>query len=269
MLKIEGLTKTFGGIKAVAQCSFEVKKGTITALIGPNGAGKTTVFNLITGFYSPNVGHVYFKGEDITSLAPHQVFHRGLFRTFQIVRAHRDMTVLESLLLMPKAQLGENIWNVWLRSSAIENQEKENIHRALEILEFLEMESKQDMLVTNLPGGEKKLLDLGRMMMAEPEIVLLDEPGAGVPPTMQKKVNSYINRLCLDEEITFLVVEHDMNVIMNLCNPIIVMADGRKLSEGTPEQIQSDKQVIKAYLGEETDLNDTKLEVSNNEHAKS
>ena len=230
-------------------CTLEVSHGTITGLIGPNGAGKTTLFNLITGFHKPDSGKVYFKGEDITHLSPHEIFHRNLFRTFQITRELKEMTVLENLLLIPKHQSGEQIWNAWFGRNLIESEENTNRQKALEVLDFLEMRGKRDVLAKNLPGGEKKLLDLGRMMMAEPEMVLLDEPGAGVPPSLQSKVNDHIRQICAEQDITFLVVEHDMNIIMELCNPILVMVDGTKLTEGKPEEIKQNQKVIDAYLG--------------------
>lgn len=254
LLEVQSVSKHFGGIQAVDDCSLSVEQGTITGLIGPNGAGKTTLFNLITGFHSVDEGKILFGGKDITDLPPNEIFHKGLFRTFQVVRGYEDMTVLESLLVIPKNQTGEHFWNLWFRGATIAEQEKKFSRRALEVLEFLEMEDKRTELARNLPGGEKKLLDLGRMMMAHPDIAFLDEPGAGVPPTLQRKVNEHIRKIKSQEDTTFFVVEHDMNVIMNLCDPVIVMVEGSKLTDGTPEEIQSDNEVIKAYLGEEETL---------------
>jgi branched-chain amino acid transport system ATP-binding protein len=250
MLRVQNLSKRFGGVQAIDNCSLEVKRGTITGLIGPNGAGKTTLFNVVTGFYKPNVGRVFFREEEITGLQPFQIFGKGLFRTFQITREYKEMTVLENLLLIPRDQVGEKLWNAWFMSRTIRMQEEEHVRKALDVLEFLEMESKKDMPAKYLPGGEKKLLELGRMMMVDLDMVLLDEPGSGVPPSLQKKVMDYIKRLSQERGLTLLVVEHDMNVIMNLCDPIIVMTDGTKLTEGPPNGIRSDKRVIQAYLGE-------------------
>lgn len=254
LLEVQNVSKQFGGIQAVDDCSLSVEKGTITGLIGPNGAGKTTLFNLITGFHSVDKGNILFSGEDITDLQPNEIFHKGLFRTFQITRGYEEMTVLESLLVMPKNQTGEHFWNIWFRNGRIAEQEKEFTRRALEVLDFLEMEDRKTELVRTLPGGEKKLLDLGRMVMANPDVAFLDEPGAGVPPTLQHKVNEYVRRISEEEDTTFFIVEHDMNVIMNLCDPIIVMVEGSKLTEGTPDEIKSDEEVIEAYLGEEETL---------------
>lgn len=249
MLRVENLSKNFGGIKAVQDCSISVEKGTITGLIGPNGAGKTTLFNLMTGFHEPDSGRVYFKDEDITDLSPHEIFEKNLFRTFQITREIEEMTVLENLMLIPRQQTGETLWNSWFNRSLVSREEDGHKETALEVLEFLEMEDRKYDLAKNLPGGEKKLLDLGRMMMAEPEMVLLDEPGSGVPPSLQNKVNNYVREISDERGITFLVVEHDMNIIMDLCDPIIVLVDGKKLTEGGPEEVRNDEQVIEAYLG--------------------
>lgn len=249
MLRVENLSRSFGGIKAVKNCSISVEQGTITGLIGPNGAGKTTLFNLITGFHQPDSGRVYFKDEDITDLTPHEIFDRNLFRTFQITREIKEMTVLENLMLIPSQQSGENLWDAWFNRNLVSKEENDHEETALEVLEFLEMEDRKYDLAKNLPGGEKKLLDLGRMMMAEPEMVLLDEPGSGVPPSLQNKVNNYVRDISEERGITFLVVEHDMNIIMDLCEPIIVLVDGEKLTEGTPEEVRTDEQVIEAYLG--------------------
>ena len=249
MLRVENLDKSFGGIHAVKNCSLSVEEGTITGLIGPNGAGKTTLFNLITGFHEPDSGRVFFKEEDITDLTPHEIFEKNLFRTFQITREIQEMTVLENLMLIPRNQTGENLWNTWFNRNLIRHQEKDHEDTAMEVLEFLEMEDRKFDLAKNLPGGEKKLLDLGRMMMAEPEMVLLDEPGSGVPPSLQTKVNNHVRDISEEKGITFLVVEHDMNIIMDLCDPIIVLVDGEKLTEGTPEEIRTNERVIEAYLG--------------------
>ncbi len=249
MLRVENLNKNFGGIHAVRNCSISVEEGTITGLIGPNGAGKTTLFNLITGFHEPDSGRVYFKDQDITDLTPHEIFDKNLFRTFQITREIQEMTVLENLMLIPRNQSGEKLWNTWFNRNLIGKQEDDHERTALEVLDFLEMEDRKYDLAKNLPGGEKKLLDLGRMMMAEPEMVLLDEPGSGVPPSLQTKVNNHVRDISEEQGITFLVVEHDMNIIMDLCDPIIVLVDGEKLTKGTPEEVRNNEQVIEAYLG--------------------
>ncbi|RIH83805.1 ABC transporter ATP-binding protein [Calidithermus roseus] len=248
ILEVVDLVKDFGGLRAVDGCRLEVRRGTITGLIGPNGAGKTTLFNLVTGFLRPDAGRVLFQGEDITGLPPHQVFRRGLARTFQIPREHRLMSVLENLMLVPPGQLGERFWNTWFRPGLVRAQEEAIRHRALEVLEFVELAQLQDEYAGNLSGGQRKLLELARVLMADPLLVLLDEPGAGVNPTLMRKLASRIEDL-QGRGITFLIIEHDMDLVMRLCNPVIVMSEGRRLAEGPPEEIRRDPRVLEAYLG--------------------
>jgi ABC-type branched-subunit amino acid transport system ATPase component len=249
VLRVQNVSKHFGGVRAVNDCSLEVRAGSITGLIGPNGAGKTTLFNLITGFHQPDSGRIFLREEEITGMPPHQIFQKRLFRTFQIARDYREMTVLENLLLIPQEQIGERIWNVWFRGKAIRAQEKANVHKALQILEFISLQDKKDWPAEYLSGGEKKLLEIGRMMMVDLGMVLLDEPGAGVPPLMQNRILEHIRRLSREQGLTLFIVEHDMDIIMNICQTIIVMSDGSKLAEGTPEEIRGDERVIEAYLG--------------------
>ncbi|MBN1636098.1 MAG: ABC transporter ATP-binding protein [Deltaproteobacteria bacterium] len=256
MLQVEHLSKSFGGIQAVRDCSFDVYEGSITGLIGPNGAGKTTLFNLITGFLQPDSGRVFYRKKDITGLEPFEIFRQGIFRSFQITREYKEMTVLENLLLIPEKQIGEILWNAWLQRKAIQAQEARNIEKALEILRFLGMESKKDLPAKHLPGGEKKLLEIGRMMMVDLDLILLDEPGAGVPPGLQQKVLNYIKTLAQEHGHTLLMVEHDMDVIMNICDRIIVTCDGTFLTEGTPDEIRSNPAVIEAYLGTPYEANE-------------
>jgi len=249
ILRVENVTKLFGGVCAVRNCTLDVKEGSITGLIGPNGAGKTTLFNIITGFYRPNEGHVFFKNNEITGLTPHEIFSMGVFRTFQIARDYAEMSVLENLLLIPTGQVGEKLWNIWFRRKSIREQEERNIQKALETLRFIELYDKRDEPAKYLSGGEKKLLEIARMMMVDLEMVLLDEPGAGVPPIMQGKIMDYIKYLSRERSITFFIVEHDMDIIMNICERIIVMSEGTKLAEGTPDEIRNNPMVVEAYLG--------------------
>ncbi len=249
MLEVTNLSKSFGGIQAVRECSLEIKQGAITGLIGPNGAGKTTLFNLITGHYKPDAGNIIFQGQEIGGLLPYQVFEKKIYRTFQITREFAQMSVLENLMLMPEDQAGERIWNTWFKSSKIKQQEKQIKEMALEVLRFVELIDLKDEYAGSLSGGQKKLLELARSMMADPILVLLDEPGAGVNPTLMKKLIANIQTLCADKGITFLLIEHDMNLVMNLCDPVIVMSEGRKLAEGTAETIKQDERVLEAYLG--------------------
>jgi branched-chain amino acid transport system ATP-binding protein len=249
MLEAVRVSKSFGGLQAVHECSLRVERGTITGLIGPNGAGKTTLFNLITGFHHPDRGEIRLEGERIDGLPPHQVFQKGLFRTFQITREFSRMTVLENLMLIPPYQCGEKVWNTWIRPFRIRGQEREIKERALEVLEFVELIDLKDEYAGALSGGQKKLLELAKSLMARPKIVLLDEPGAGVNPTLMQKLTERIRDLCEKQGLTFFIIEHDMDLVMNLCNPIIVMNEGKKLMEGPPEAVKSDRRVLEAYLG--------------------
>ena len=249
MLEVKDVKKHFGGLKAVDGCTLSVAEGTITGLIGPNGAGKTTLFNVITGHLKPDKGEITFLGERIDGLAPHQVFERKIYRTFQITREFCQMTVLENLMIMPFRQLGEKIWNTWFRSSAVMKQELEIKEKALDILEFVELIKLKDEYAGSLSGGQKKLLEIARSLMADPKLVLLDEPGAGINKTLMKKLVSKIKLLQEERHITFLLIEHDMDLVMSLCNPVIVMSEGKKLAEGQPEDIKKDPRVLEAYLG--------------------
>lgn len=249
MLEVENLVKHFGGIKAVNNCSLEVEAKTITGLIGPNGAGKTTLFNLITGFFRPDDGTITFDDERIDGLSPHKIFHKDLYRTFQISRELQMMTVLENLMLIPASQSGERVWNPWFRPSLVKREEKEIQNHAMEVLEFIELDHLKDDYAKNLSGGQKKLLEMARTMMAEPKMVLLDEPGAGINPTLMKKLTDDIKKLKEKMDTTFFLIEHDMDLVMDLCNPIIVMAAGQKLAEGAPEEVRDNPEVINAYLG--------------------
>jgi branched-chain amino acid transport system ATP-binding protein len=249
MLKIEEVVKSFGGLTAVCECSLEVSEGSITGLIGPNGAGKTTLFNVITGHYKPERGRIIFQGEDINGLAPHQIFQKKIYRTFQITREFSQMTVIENLMFVPEDQAGEKIWNTWFRPSAVRKQERAIHEKAIEVLEFVELIDLKDEYAGSLSGGQKKLLELAKSLMADPKLVLLDEPGAGVNPTLMRKLIDNIKKLCEEKKITFFLIEHDMDLVMSLCNPVIVMSEGKKLAEGTPEEIKKDERVLEAYLG--------------------
>ncbi|MEF8979492.1 MAG: ABC transporter ATP-binding protein [Haloarculaceae archaeon] len=249
-LRVEGLRKEFGGIVAVDGTSFEVETGSMTGLIGPNGAGKSTTFNCITGVYEPTAGEVYFDGEDITGLATHTLANRGLVRTFQIARELEEMTVLENMMLAPKGQTGESMWRSLLpfaRSGVVE-QETTNLDRCWEMLDFFDIDHLADEYAGNLSGGQRKLLELARALLTDPEMLLLDEPFAGVNPSLEERLLDHIHDL-RDEGYTFLIVEHDMDLIMDNCERIIVLHQGQVLTEGTPADIRSDEEVIEAYLG--------------------
>ena len=249
MLKVEKLNKRFGGLQAVRDCTFEIQEGTITALIGPNGAGKTTTFNMIAGELTPTSGRIIFQGEDIAGLPTHQMFHRGIVRTFQIPHEFAKMTVLENLMVVPPQQPGEHIFNNWLSAAKVKRREAEVRAKAEAALEFLSIAHLRDEPAGNLSGGQKKLLELGRTMMTDAKLVLLDEPGAGVNPTLLLKIRDMIAQLREERGYTFCVIEHDMDLIASLCDPVIVLAEGSVLTQGSMDQVRSNPQVLDAYLG--------------------
>jgi len=249
LLETRDLTKAFDGLRAVNRCSLQVRRGTITGLIGPNGAGKTTLFNLVTGFLRPTAGAIYFRGERIDGLPPHRVFRRGIARTFQIPRPLAGLTVLENLMLVPPDQKGERLWQVWALPGQVARQEEALFEKAMSVLQFLELAHLRDEYAANLSAGQKKLLELARTLMCDPQLVLLDEPGAGVNPVLMRRLVAALEELCYGRGITFFIIEHDMDLVMRLCNPIIVMSSGEKLAEGSPEEIRGDERVLEAYLG--------------------
>jgi branched-chain amino acid transport system ATP-binding protein len=249
MITINNLTKKFGGFTAVNNASLTIEKGSITGLVGPNGAGKTTLFNVIAGVYKPSQGTVLLDGKDITGLEPHQLFHRGLLRTFQIAHEFSTMTVRENLMMVPGEQSGEKLLDVWLNPSKIREEENLLRKKADEVIEFLEISHVANELAGNLSGGQKKLLELGRTMMVDAKIVFLDEVGAGVNRTLLNTIGDAIIRLNKERGYTFCVIEHDMEFIGRLCDPVIVMAEGGVLAKGTIDEIKSNEQVIEAYLG--------------------
>ena len=249
MIKVENIHMHFGGLRAVDGVSLTVADGSITGLIGPNGAGKTTLFNVIAGHYAPTSGKVWLDGEDITGLKPHQLFAKGMLRTFQIAHEFSTLTVRENLMMVPAQQAGENLVNTWLRPSMVREEEERVRAKADDVIEFLEIPQVADELAGNLSGGQKKLLELGRTMMVDAKIVFLDEVGAGVNRTLLNTVGDAILRLNKERGYTFCMIEHDMDFIARLCDPVICMAEGRVLAEGTIEEIRGNEQVIEAYLG--------------------
>jgi branched-chain amino acid transport system ATP-binding protein len=249
MIRVDDLHMHFGGIRAVDGASIEIAKGSITGLIGPNGAGKTTLFNVVAGHYKPTSGHVWLGDEEITGLTPHELFAKGLLRTFQIAHEFSTLSVRENLMMVPGGQPGESLVDVWLRPSKVREVEKDVRRRADEVIEFLEISHLADERAGNLSGGQKKLLELGRTMMVDAKIVFLDEVGAGVNRTLLNTLGDAIIRLNKERGYTFCMIEHDMDFIGRLCDPVIVMAEGKVLTEGTVDEVKANEHVIEAYLG--------------------
>lgn len=249
MIRVENIALHFGGVKAVDDVTLDIKKGSITGLIGPNGAGKTTLFNTIAGVYPPSSGRILLDGEDITDLKPYQRFSKGLLRTFQIAHEFSSMTVRENLMMVPEGQSGERIWNTWFNRARVAQEERAVRDKADEVLDFLNLDHVADEQAGNLSGGQKKLLELGRTMMVKPKVVLLDEVGAGVNRTLLKAIGETIVKLNQDHGYTFCLIEHDMDFITELCNPVVVMAEGKLLTQGTAHEVKTDERVIEAYLG--------------------
>jgi len=249
VIRVEDLHMRFSGIRAVDGASIEIRKGSITGLIGPNGAGKTTLFNVIAGHFQPTSGHVWLGDEEITGLPPHELFHKGLLRTFQIAHEFPTLTVRENLMMVPANQPGETLWDAWFRPGMVRAREAEVRARADEVIEFLEIAHVADEYAGNLSGGQKKLLELGRTMMVDARIVFLDEVGAGVNRTLLNTIGDAILRLNRERGYTFCMIEHDMDFIGRLCDPVIVMAEGRVLAQGTAAEMRANEAVIEAYLG--------------------
>ena len=249
MIRVDSISKNFGGLKAVDNATLRISPRTITGLIGPNGAGKTTLFNLIAGLYAPTSGRIHLDGEDITGHKPHQLFARGLLRTFQIAHEFSSLTVLENFMMVPPDQDGERLPNTWLRRRRITRQERQIRRQAESVMEFLNLSQVADEPAGNLSGGQKKLLELGRTMMLDAKVVLLDEVGAGVNRTLLKDIGDAIIRLNRERGYTFCMIEHDMEFISRLCDPVIVMAEGAVLTEGSAAEVKTDERVIEAYLG--------------------
>lgn len=252
MLEVDDVSLSFGGIRAVSHCSFRVEKGSITGLIGPNGAGKSTIFNVIAGSLKPNAGTVRLEGRDITGRKTHELFHEGLVRTFQIPHEFSRMTVRENLMLVPAHQRGERLHRSWFQWGAVKREDSEIGEKADEVLDFLNLDHVADERAGNLSGGQKKLLDLGRTMMTDATMVLLDEPAAGVNRTLLKHITGAIRRLNEERGYTFCLIEHDMDLVGELCEPVIVMAQGSVLTEGTMKEVRADPKVRQVYLGHTT-----------------
>ena len=249
MIVVENLHKHFGGVQAVNGATLSIQPGSITGLIGPNGAGKTTLFNVIAGLHQPTSGKVFLDGEDITGLKPHELFHKGVLRTFQLAHEFSTLTVRDNLMMVPPNQAGESLMNTWFKPNLVKAREEEVRSKADEVIRFLEIEHVAEEFAGNLSGGQKKLLELGRTMMVNAKIVFLDEVGAGVNRTLLYKIGDAIIKLNEERNYTFCLIEHDMEFVARLCNPVICMAEGTVLAEGTIEEVKNNEQVIEAYLG--------------------
>ncbi len=249
ILTVNGLQKAFGGVQALSGMDLEVRRGTVTGLIGPNGAGKSTLFNCMSGVIPPDAGEVHAFGRNITGWPSHRLAPLGVIRTFQLSRELGRLTCLENLMLAPLAQRGERLLPIFLQPGAVAREERALYAKACEVLEFARLADLRDEYAENLSGGQKKLLELARALMLDCELILLDEPGAGVNPALMKTLEEIIVTLNRDQGRTFLIVEHDMDIIARLCDPVIVMTEGRKLTEGPFDLVRRDPTVIEAYLG--------------------
>ena len=249
IVSILHLSKHFGGLKVIDDVSINISRGSITGLIGPNGAGKTTLFNTVAGLYAPTAGTVLLDGEDITGLKPHQLFAKGVLRTFQIAHEYSRMSVLENLMMVPAGQSGESLMHAWFRRGQVAREEEVIYRKAREVIDFLHLGAVADELAGNLSGGQKKLLELGRTMMVDARIVFLDEVGAGVNRTLLRSIGDAIIKLNREKGYTFCMIEHDMEFIRRLCDPVICMAEGTVLAVGSAQEVQNNEEVIEAYLG--------------------
>lgn len=249
IIDVQDVTKRFGNVLAVDHCSLTVEEGSITGLIGPNGAGKTTLFNMVAGAFPPSSGRILLDGEDVTGLAAHELFARGLLRTFQIAQDFSHMTALENLMMVPARQSGESFFNACFRRGTVLAEEKQTRSRAEDVLDILRLSHVKNERAGNLSGGQKKLLELGRVMMADARVVLLDEIAAGVNRTLLNDLAAAVQRLNREDGLTFFVIEHDMDLIARLCDPVIVMAAGSVMVEGPMAEIRRNQEVVEAYFG--------------------
>jgi branched-chain amino acid transport system ATP-binding protein len=249
ILDAQGVVKRFGGIHAVDGATMDVRERSITALIGPNGAGKTTLFNVLTGFYRLDRGSIAFAGQQVAGHSPYSIARQGMVRTFQITKALSRMPVIDNMMLAAPDQPGEHLYNLILRPGSWRRREREVHEQAMELLSVFNLEAKADEYAGTLSGGQRKLLELARALMTRPRLLMLDEPMAGINPTLGRRLLDHMQRLRSEEGVTFLFIEHDMDVVMNHSDRVIVMAEGRVIADGEPDEIRANQQVIDAYLG--------------------
>ncbi|MFL2817991.1 MAG: ABC transporter ATP-binding protein [Alphaproteobacteria bacterium] len=249
LITVTNIVKKFGGLVALNECSLSIKDNSITGIIGPNGSGKTTLFNVITGHLKPDSGSIYYNGQDITSFESYELFSLGMLRTFQIAHEFSNMTVLENLMVVPGNQNGESLVYSLMNRKKIAIEDEKIKLKANEVLQFLKIDNLKNELAGNLSGGQKKLLELARTMMVDAKIVFLDEVGAGVNKTLLNDIADSILRLNKEKGYTFCMIEHDYNLISRLCDPIIVLAEGNVLFEGTAAEVRENTEVIESYLG--------------------
>ena len=252
MLQIKNLNKHFGGVKAVKDCTFDVRENEIVALIGPNGAGKTTVFNLLTGFIKPDKGHVHYKGTPLLGVKPYKISNLGITRTFQLIKLLPKLTLVENLLLA-KQQSGEHLLNIIFKPKYIKHEEKENRKHCIELLDLVGLKEKRNHYAKNLSYGQQKLVEIARILATDADLLLLDEPVAGVNPVMREKIKSILKTL-KHQGKTILFIEHDMKFVMDVADKITVMDHGEEIAIGTPKQIQKNPRVLQAYLGKKVKL---------------
>tara|TARA_Y100000310_G_scaffold334233_1_gene413544 strand:- start:74182 stop:74940 length:759 start_codon:yes stop_codon:yes gene_type:complete len=252
MLHIKNLNKHFGGIKAVKDCSFEVKENEIVALIGPNGAGKTTVFNLLTGFIKPDKGHVHYKGTPLLGVKPYKISNLGITRTFQLIKLLPKLTLVENLLIA-KQQSGEHLLNIMFKPKYIKHEEKENRNHCVELLDLVGLKDKRNHYAKNLSYGQQKLVEIARILATDADLLLLDEPVAGVNPVMRAKIKNILKKL-KEQGKTILFIEHDMKFVMDIADRVVVLDYGTEIATGTPKQIQKNPRVLQAYLGKKVKL---------------